>query len=77
MAEYNDLEQKCSEALRTLLKDSTNLQDFLAQAYKVIHQTSWEAYGGFVNTGLNNPQSYMPSHNIVPYVEPSPVEVEQ
>lgn len=46
-AEYEQQEQICSNAFRSLLKDSVNLRDFLAQSYKVLHEISQEAYGGF------------------------------
>lgn len=60
--EFEQLEQECSSALRALLKDSSNLRDFLAQAYKVLHETSIEAYGGF--TSAQAYPQYVPPQNV-------------
>ncbi|GMH32699.1 hypothetical protein BSKO_00533 [Bryopsis sp. KO-2023] len=77
--EFEQLEQECSSALRALLKDSSNLRDFLAQSYRVLHETSVEAYGGFGHSHSVPPQPhphqpYRPSHNIpdAPQAPPQP-----
>ncbi|CAD7702992.1 unnamed protein product, partial [Ostreobium quekettii] len=59
--EFKEKEVECMQAMHALLKDATNLRDFVAQSYKILHETSLEAYQGFVDSEPQSHSSAYPS----------------
>lgn len=46
-AEFKESEAECMQAMCALLNDASHLSDFIGQSYKILYETSLEAYQGF------------------------------
>ena len=65
------------QVMHALLNDATNLRDFIAQSYKILYETSFEAYQGFAGAEpIHSPSpaptvhsqgSYPPAQSPGPY----------
>lgn len=59
LEEFTQLEHDCNIAFKTLLADTVHLPGCLSQVYRVLHETSSEAYSGFPSS--INPHNYTPT----------------
>lgn len=67
-AEFHETEEECTQVMHALLKDATNMRDFVAQSFRILHETFFEAYQGFAGTDPeNSPSQYPPAASPDPY----------
>lgn len=57
-AEFDQQEENCGAAFRTLLRDSHILQRYLAEAYRLVNEMSYEAHQSFSDGNYSVQNSY-------------------